>query len=366
VLEGFSRELPKCEQFADQVRLLLQTIARGLKAEVVFAYPAAGTESVEVAGSRSVSPAWCCELAACLLREIPAGQGQLLRSPLAFPAAGDGSAPQSAALVRLSKTRELWVVALIFDANRAFRLNDLKWMALARGMVASQALHLQLSAQLKDTVLGLIHSFTTAIDAKDQYTAGHSERVARIAVRLAQEMGLAAHVVSDLYLAGLLHDIGKIGIRDSVLLKQGRLTQEEMAHIKEHPVLGERIVANIKQLGHLCPAIRSHHERYDGEGYPDRLVGEQIPLQGRILAVADSCDAMVSDRPYRMGLPLHRIDLLLSRGAGTQWDPKVIEPFMACRSDLYRISQKGIGKSVLFAVEAALAANPPVYAYDLL
>src|SRR5262249_32673205 len=143
-------------------------------------------------------------------------------------------------------------------------------------MVANQAHHLQLSAQLKDTVLGLVHSFTTAIDAKDEYTFGHSERVARIAVRLAEEMGLAGNLVSDLYLAGLLHDIGKIGIRDSVLLKPGRLTEEEMAHIKEHPAIGERIVANIKQLAHLCPAIRSHHERYDGQGYPDGLAGDQI------------------------------------------------------------------------------------------
>jgi HD-GYP domain-containing protein (c-di-GMP phosphodiesterase class II) len=365
-LESFGRELPQCERYADQVRLLLHTVARGLRADVVLAYRASGVESVEVVGGRGVSPEWCRALAEQLVRQVPPGQGQLLRSPLDLPAAGEGPLPRGAALVRLSKSRELWVIALTFDPDQAFRLGDLKWMGLARQMLADQAQHLELYEKLKDTVFGLVHSFTTAIDAKDPYTSGHSERVARIAVRLGQEMGLPGNLVSDLYLAGLLHDIGKIGIRDSVLLKPGRLTEEELAHIKEHPVIGERIVANIKQLAHLCPGIRSHHERHDGQGYPEGLAGDQIPLLGRILAVADACDAMVSDRPYRVGLPPRQIDLILSRGAGTQWDPNVVEHFLACRYDLYRICQKGIGKSVLVAVEAAMAANQPLYAHDLL
>src|SRR5262249_50984655 len=130
VLECFGRELQKCECFADQVSLLLHMIARGTRAEVVFACHASGSAPVEVVGSRSVSPAWCRELADHLLGEVPPGQGQLLRSPLAFPPDGDGAAPRSAALVRLSKTRELWIIALMFDADQAFRLSDLKWMGL--------------------------------------------------------------------------------------------------------------------------------------------------------------------------------------------------------------------------------------------
>ena len=151
-------------------------------------------------------------------------------------------------------------------------------------------------------MFGIVQCLSTAIDAKDPYTCGHSERVARIAVRLGEVMNLSRGEISDLYLAGLLHDVGKIGIRDEVLCKPGPLTAEEEEHIREHPIIGERIISNVTRLAYLRPGVRGHHERFDGGGYPDGLAGEAIPPIARILAVADSCDAMMSARRYRPAL----------------------------------------------------------------
>ncbi|MFD2610943.1 HD-GYP domain-containing protein [Paenibacillus gansuensis] len=169
--------------------------------------------------------------------------------------------------------------------------------------------------------------FTTlaaALDARDPYTAGHSERVARYSVLIGTEAGLPEAEMELLQKAALLHDIGKIGVRDTVLLKEGRLTDEEFELIKLHPVLGENILKQIEPaeaLAAILPGVRSHHEQYNGRGYPDRLAGEDIPLLGRIIAIADAYDAMTSDRPYRKGMPVEKALGILEEGSGTQWDP---------------------------------------------
>jgi HD-GYP domain-containing protein (c-di-GMP phosphodiesterase class II) len=172
-------------------------------------------------------------------------------------------------------------------------------------------------------------------------------------------MGLGRGEISDLYLAGLLHDVGKIGIRDQVLLKEGPLTPEEFGHMKEHPVLGERIIANVSRFAYLRPGVRGHHERFDGTGYPDRLAGDAIPLMARILAVADACDAMMSTRRYRAALPPARIEQIMREGSGSQWDPRVVEHFFACRHELYAVCQRGLGQSVYLAVERAVGGDVP-------
>jgi HD-GYP domain-containing protein (c-di-GMP phosphodiesterase class II) len=213
--------------------------------------------------------------------------------------------------------------------------------------------HSQIHENLKETLFGVVRCLSTAIDAKDSYTSGHSERVARIAVRLGEEMRLSRGEISDLYLAGLLHDVGKIGIRDDVLLKDGALTPEEFEHMKEHPAIGERIIANVTRLAYLRPGVRGHHERYDGKGYPDGLVGEDIPLIARILAVADSCDAMMSNRRYRSALSQVRIEEIFKLGSGSQWDPRITAHFLNCRHELYAVCQRGLGQSVYAAVERA-------------
>ena len=164
--------------------------------------------------------------------------------------------------------------------------------------------------------------------------------------------------LSDIYLAGLLHDIGKIGIRDDVLTKRGPLTDEEFKHIQQHVVIGHRILADLHAIAHLLPGVLYHHERYDGAGYPEGLKGDGIPLLARILAVADSFDAMNTSRPYRTAMPPERVDQILREGAGTQWDPLVIDAYVRCRERLAAIRQRGLGESLRDALDGALRNGP--------
>jgi HD-GYP domain-containing protein (c-di-GMP phosphodiesterase class II) len=186
---------------------------------------------------------------------------------------------------------------------------------------------------------GIVRALTSAIDAKDPYTCGHSDRVARVAVRLAQELGCPADVVETIYLSGLLHDVGKIGIDDNVLRKPGRLTEAEFEHIKTHARIGHNILVDIKQLGQVLPVVLHHHESWDGRGYPDGLGGETIPWLARIVAVADAFDAMGSDRPYRRGMAAEKLDEVLRKGAGQQWDPQVIDAYFRARADIGEIGR---------------------------
>ena len=186
----------------------------------------------------------------------------------------------------------------------------------------------------------VVRALTSAIDAKDQYTCGHSDRVARLSVCLAQQMGCSSEELNTIYLSGLLHDIGKIGIDDNVLRKPGPLTPAELEHIKTHPELGCRILDGVKQLDQVLPVVRHHHEAWDGGGYPDGLSGEETPYLARIVAVADSIDAMSSDRPYRKGIPDAKLDEILRDGAGKQWDPNIIDAVFKVRAELRSIGQE--------------------------
>jgi HD-GYP domain-containing protein (c-di-GMP phosphodiesterase class II) len=354
VLERFGMALQQAEQAREQIRLILDAVRDSLSADVVFWHPGDTSDDFVSTGPVSLSAEWCRYFTDRVLAEGAGASGQLLRSFLDPAAAPQRPWPSSAALVRISKSRGSWLGALSFHPRRLFRPTDVKVMALARRMLLNHRQQTQVYEKLRDALFGLVRCLSAAIDAKDPYTWGHSERVARIAVRLGKQMGLSPAVLSDLYLAGLLHDIGKIGIRDSVLQKPGRLTDEEMDHIKQHPLIGDRLISNLRPLQHLRPGVRHHHERYDGKGYPDRLAGEAIPLQARILAVADSCDAMLAARPYRPGLPVERLEAIMAEGAGSQWDPHVVQHFMACRHELYSICQRGLGDSVFAAVERAL------------
>ncbi|HLV80373.1 MAG TPA: HD domain-containing phosphohydrolase, partial [Chthonomonadaceae bacterium] len=187
----------------------------------------------------------------------------------------------------------------------------------------------QLHAFLKDGSLATIQALAAAVDAKDPYTQGHSRRVAEYAAELARYVGLPKGEADLVYITGTLHDVGKIGVPDAVLQKPGRLTAEERAIIETHPVLGEIIVRKAPQLATTLPGVRHHHERWDGTGYPDRLAGKAIPYLARILALADTFDAMTSDRPYRAGMPRERALEEIARSAGTQFDPDLARAFVA-------------------------------------
>lgn len=197
----------------------------------------------------------------------------------------------------------------------------------------------ELYRQHAEFLASVVQALTSAIDAKDAYTCGHSDRVARIAVRLARQLDCTNDDLHTLYMAGLLHDIGKIGITDSVLQKPGRLTADEFAHIQQHPKLGFNILADIKQLSDILPIVLHHHEQWNGKGYPLGLEGDQIPLLARITAVADAFDAMTSNRPYREGMPIEKVEQILREGSGSQWDSRVIDAYFDAREDILQIMQ---------------------------
>ena len=160
----------------------------------------------------------------------------------------------------------------------------------------------QLHRFMKDESLATIQALAAAVDAKDPYTQGHSQRVAEYAAALGRRMGMSESEVESVFVTGTLHDVGKIGVPDAVLKKPGRLDDHEREIIETHPGLGEVIVRKVPALAYTLPGVRHHHERWDGGGYPDRLQGEAIPYVGRLLALADTFDAMTSDRPYRKGM----------------------------------------------------------------
>jgi putative nucleotidyltransferase with HDIG domain len=182
--------------------------------------------------------------------------------------------------------------------------------------------------EIRDMFTQTVRSLASAVDAKDPYTAGHSVRVQVIAKELGEELGCSEDDLEALEWGGLLHDIGKIGVPDAVLLKQGALTREERIMMNAHPVKGEEIIRPVQKLAPELPVIRHHHEWYNGSGYPDGLFGEEIPWLARILHVADSFEAMTAARPYRMNPLSEEIALSeLRKYAGIQFDPKVVAAF---------------------------------------
>lgn len=182
-------------------------------------------------------------------------------------------------------------------------------------------------AHMEELFMSVIVSLTMALEAKDPYTEGHSVRVAAYSEAIGKQLGLPSAMLDVIHRTCLVHDIGKIAVDETILAKQERLDSREREKMDMHPLIGESILRPIAMLRPLLPGVRSHHERYDGTGYPDRLKGDSIPIEARIMAVADAFDAMTSDRPYRQALPEEDALAELRRNAGTHFDPRVVAAF---------------------------------------
>jgi putative nucleotidyltransferase with HDIG domain len=189
--------------------------------------------------------------------------------------------------------------AFIFEKGRRFNEKDIYYMNFITRKAAGAIENIALYENIYENLFATLFAFVTALEVRDFYTRRHSTRVARYARRIAKEMGCTEEELDVINVAGMLHDIGKIGIRDDILLKPGRLTDDEFEKIKEHPGIGADIISRLGLWDREVDIIRHHHERFDGRGYPDGLSGEAIPRLARIMAVADCFDAMASDRPYR-------------------------------------------------------------------
>ncbi len=217
------------------------------------------------------------------------------------------------------------------------------WLALAllvRGASARLRVHnedlearshdlVETSRELEGTLLEIIETLNAAVEARDPYTAGHSQRVRRVSLAIGRELRLPARHLGALATAALFHDIGKIGMPDSILTKPEKLDRAEAAVMREHATRGAEIVARISSLSESVPAIRHHHERWDGFGYPDRLSGTDIPVESAIIAIADSWDAMTTDRPYAIALDVNEAMLQIQAGRGKQFNPAVVDAFLS-------------------------------------
>ena len=182
--------------------------------------------------------------------------------------------------------------------------------------------------QLEQAYLDMIQTLRYTVEAKDSYTRGHSDRVSEYSVLIGEKLGLSEEQIKTLRIGGLFHDIGKIGIPDSILLKPAKLTDDEYSQIKNHPSIGAHILGNATIFKEIIPIVKHHHEKYDGNGYPSRLKGEEIPYMARIAAVADTFDAMTSRRSYRGPIDIEHVKEEIKRCEGTQFDPQIAEVFL--------------------------------------
>lgn len=194
---------------------------------------------------------------------------------------------------------------------------------------------LDANEKLEKAYLDTVQTLRYTIEAKDPYTRGHSDRVSAFSVLLGQELGLSDDQLKTLKVGGLFHDIGKIGIPDSILLKESKLTDDEYSQIKNHPSIGAHILCNAAVFQEIIPIVKHHHERYDGKGYPSKLVGEQIPYLARVTAVVDAFDAMTSKRAYRNAIPIETVKEEIKRCSGLQFDPVIAEAFLNILNNRY-------------------------------
>jgi putative two-component system response regulator len=199
------------------------------------------------------------------------------------------------------------------------------------------ALRLKALYNTLDSAEQVIFSLAAAVEAKDSLTEQHTQRVGESARHLGSRLGMPEVALDALYRGGIIHDIGKIGVPDSILLKPGALDPEETIRMRSHVLIGENIVRPLRSASTLLPIIRHHHERFDGRGYPDGLRGREVPRLARIVAVCDAFDALVNDRPYRPRLPVDRALAVLVDGAGHQWDPEVVDLFVGEMPAIHRL-----------------------------
>ncbi len=206
---------------------------------------------------------------------------------------------------------------------------DIKLLAAASAHIAIHLENAGLFDDMNSMFLGMLEAITSSIDAKDRYTCGHSRRVALLTRQLAQAAGVDGPTVQRMHIAGLVHDVGKIGVRESVLCKQGRLTELEYDEVRRHPDIGWHILKDIPDFDDILDGVRHHHERWDGGGYPAGLSGADIPLPARLIALADAFDAMCSSRTYRAAMAKDDVLAVIAKAAGTQFDPSLVPHFLS-------------------------------------
>jgi putative nucleotidyltransferase with HDIG domain len=228
------------------------------------------------------------------------------------------------------KTRDkiIGVMNISHENKVNYTADDLRFFTTLASQGAMVMENARLYSQLRNTFLATANVLAETIEKRDPYTGGHTKRVMDYSLALGKGLGLKEEEMTSLRLAAILHDIGKIGVRDKILLKQSGLNQEEIKNIENHTILGEEILKRIDHLDDVLSGVRHHHERYDGKGYPDGLAGGDIDIVARIIAVADAYDAMTTDRPYRSALSHNRAVAEIKKASRTQFDPEIVDVFL--------------------------------------
>jgi len=311
----------------ERLRVIWGVILVGGEDRIVLAKPAAerGTRAGEIVGKHVLlcHPEKACEKVQRALAFLRGGEGAAFRR-MVVETRRDRRWENTYVALRDEGGNHLGAMVVTVDITERVRAEEER---LAYTLRLEEKLE-QARREYEDAVMASLVSLVTVLEARDPYTKGHSLRVYELAVKMAEHLYGVSRVSKEVGVAAQLHDIGKVGIRDGVLNKAGKLTEEEMNHIREHPVIGERIVGCLPYMGSVAGIVRHHHERFDGTGYPDRLAGDQIPLASRIIAIADAYDAMTSSRPYRGAMEPERVAANIREGAGSQFDPALVEVFL--------------------------------------
>jgi hypothetical protein len=248
--------------------------------------------------------------------------------PALGPSPFPGPVQTLAVSVMRQGRRDGCLALVLFDPKKSFRSSDIRLLESLAEQVALAVSNAELFQDLQDFLMATVKSLVSAIEAKDSYTSGHSERVNLLSMLIGKKMGLCPSDMETLRWASILHDVGKIGMPETILLKPGKLSPAEFEIIKEHPERGHRLLAPIRQLQEAAISVRAHHEMFDGGGYPRGLAGGDIPLLARIISVADTFDALTSTRPYRNARTLEYALEEISRVRGSQLDPEIAGCFL--------------------------------------
>ncbi|OGW22329.1 MAG: hypothetical protein A2X55_09595 [Nitrospirae bacterium GWB2_47_37] len=259
------------------------------------------------------------------------GKAEIVNDVLADPryVAGENKVSSMICAPLKIKDKVIGTIKISSENPINYTAEHLKLLNTIASQAAAAIENARLYDELKEAFFTTVYTLAETIEKRDPYTGGHTKRVMEYSLAIGRVLALSEEDMTRLKLSAILHDIGKIGVKDSVLLKAGKLTDEEFDEIKRHAVYGEEILAHIKQLKNIIPGVKYHHEKYNGKGYPDGLKEEEIDITARIIAVADSFDAMTSSRPYREGLSLDIAFEELRKHAGTQFDPDVVTAFFA-------------------------------------
>lgn len=261
---------------------------------------------------------------------LESGKAEILNNVIADPRFIEGKSKLSSMMCAPLRIKDhvIGVINVSSEKPENYTAEDLKILSALTLQAAAAIENARLYETLKETFLTAVYTLAETIEKRDPYTGGHTKRVMEYSISIGNALGLPEIEMDRLKLAAVLHDVGKIGVRDNILLKNGKLNDEEFEEIKRHTIYGEQVLKYIKNFKDIIPGVKFHHERYDGKGYPEGLIGEEIDIIARVIAVGDTFDAMTTDRPYRKGFSREIACAEIINNAGSQFDPEVVRAFL--------------------------------------